>query len=103
MNNPAKKLSQSHDVAAKVTQILQGRTKLASERFKERIEQACEQQVASLTTNPLAPWQAWASSAQYGVDFAQRAILLWDTLRQRGNNFHRARAAGIAAGAALRL
>ncbi len=87
MNNPAKKLSQSHDVAAKVTQILQDRTKLASERFKERIEQACERQVAELTTNPLAAWQAWASSAQYGVDFAQRAILLWDTLRQRGNNF----------------
>ena len=87
MNNPAKRLSQSHDVAAKVTQILQGRTKLASERFKERIQQACEQQVAALTTNPLAPWQAWASGAQYGVDFAQRAILLWDTLRQRGNNF----------------
>ena len=87
MNNPAKRLSQSHDVAAKVTQILQGRTKLASERFKKRIQQACEQQVAALTTNPLAPWQAWASGAQYGVDFAQRAILLWDTLRQRGNNF----------------
>ena len=28
-----------------------------------------------------------ASAAQYAVDFAQRSILLWDTLRQRGNNF----------------
>ena len=68
-------------------QILQGRTKLASERFKKRIEQACAGQVAELTTNPLAAWQAWTSSAQYGVDFAQRSVLLWDTLRQRGNNF----------------
>ena len=24
---------------------------------------------------------------QYAVDFAQRSILFWDTLRQRGNNF----------------
>ena len=44
MNNPAKQLSQSHDVAAKVAQILQGRTKLASERFNERIQRAREQQ-----------------------------------------------------------
>ncbi len=103
MNNPAKRLSQSHDVAAKVTQILQGRTKLASERFKKRIEQACAGQVAELTTNPLAAWQAWASSAQYGVDFAQRSILFWDTLRQRGNNFVEHERQGLAAGAALRL
>ena len=87
MNNPAKRLSQSHDVAAKVTQILQGRTKLASERFNERVQQACEQNAAALTTNPLTPWQAWASGAQYSVDFVQRSILFWDTLRQRGNNF----------------
>ncbi len=29
-------------------------------------------------------WTAWP---QYAVDFAQRSILFWDTLRQRGNNF----------------
>ena len=32
--------------------------------------------------------------AGYGVDFGQRSVLFWDTLRQRGNNFveHNARA-----------
>ena len=24
---------------------------------------------------------------RYGVDFTQRAIIFWDTLRQRGNNY----------------
>ena len=87
MNNPAKKLSQSHDVAAKVAQILQGRTKLALERFGERVQKAGERQFAGSTENPLSLWQSWASGAQYAVDFAQRSVLLWDTLRQRGNNF----------------
>ena len=57
MNNPARQLSQSHDVAAKVAQILQGRTKLALERFGERVQEAGEQQVAAVTANPLSLWQ----------------------------------------------
>jgi hypothetical protein len=35
----------------------------------------------------MLPWQVATSGAQYAVDFAQRSILFWDTLRQRGNNF----------------
>src|SRR5512134_3028806 len=87
MNNPAKQLAQSHDVAAKVAQILQGRSKLALERFGERVQKAGERQFAESTANPLSLWQSWATGAQYAVDFAQRSILLLDTLRQRGNNF----------------
>jgi pimeloyl-ACP methyl ester carboxylesterase len=87
MNNPAKRLSQSHDVATKVAQILQGRTKLALERFGERVQKAGERQFAESTANPLSLWQSWATGTQYAVDFAQRSVLLLDTLRQRGNNF----------------
>src|SRR4030095_7834566 len=87
MSNPAKRLSQSHDVAAKVTQVVQSRTKLALEHFTERMKKASEQQVAAVTANPLSAWDIWTSGSQYAVDFAQRSILLLDTLRQRGNNF----------------
>ena len=86
MSNPARQLSQSHDVSAKVAQMLQTRTKLALARFNERAQQAREQ-VAGLTANPTSLAELWAGGARYGVDFAQRSILLWDTLRQRGNNF----------------
>ena len=86
MSTLPRKLSQSHDVSAKVAQVLQTRTKLALERFKERAQQAREQ-VAGLTTNPTLLPQLWADGARYGVDFAQRSILFWDMLRQRGNNF----------------
>ena len=87
MNTPARQLSQSHDVAAKVTQVVQSRTKLALEHFTERVKGACEPQVAAVTANPLSAWEIWTSGAQYAADFAQRSILLLDTLRQRGNNF----------------
>jgi pimeloyl-ACP methyl ester carboxylesterase len=30
---------------------------------------------------------AWTSWPQYAIDFAQRALIFWDTLRQRGNNY----------------
>ena len=40
-----------------------------------------------MTTNPTSLSELWAGGARYGVDFAQRSILFWDTLRQRGNNF----------------
>ncbi|HSQ09773.1 MAG TPA: DUF3141 domain-containing protein [Burkholderiaceae bacterium] len=87
MNTPARQLSHSHDVAAKVTQVVQSRTTLARERFTERVKGACEQQVAAVMENPLSAWEIWTSGAQYAVDFAQRSILMLDTLRQRGNNF----------------
>ena len=87
MTNPARLLAQSHDVAEKVAQIVQGRTKAAADHFAERVRHAYGRQFAQLTGNPLAPWQALSSGTQYAIDVAQRSILLWDTLRQRGNNF----------------
>jgi len=87
MNTTARQLSQSHDVSTKVAQIAQSRTKLALEHFSKRVKSACDKQVAAMTANPLSPQEVWTSGAQYAVDFAQRSILFWDTLRQRGNNF----------------
>ena len=86
MSKSAKGLSQSHEVSAKVAQILQTRTKTALERYGKRLQQAGEQQLAA-SASPRSPLQAATSGAQYAVDFAQRSILFWDTLRQRGNNF----------------
>ena len=40
MSNLARKLSQSHDVSAKVAQMMKTRTRLALERFNERAQQA---------------------------------------------------------------
>ena len=87
MTNPATRLSDSHDVAAKVTQLLKTRGKLAVERYAARVTKAVETTMGATRTNPIVPWQAPAAAAQYAFDFMQRSILFWDTLRQRGNNF----------------
>jgi len=88
MNKPAKALSESHDVSTKVAQMLQTRTKTAIQRYGERVRRASERSTTELMPQaPVAPWQLWTSGARYAVDVAQRSILLWDTLRQRGNNF----------------
>jgi pimeloyl-ACP methyl ester carboxylesterase len=88
MNAPAKALSESHDVSAKVTQMLQTRTKTAIQRYGDRVRGATERATTDLMPKaPAAPWQPWLSGARYAVDAAQRSILLLDTLRQRGNNF----------------
>jgi len=87
MTNLPNQLSQSHDVSAKVSQVLQTRTKLALEHFTERVRKACNPKSIGSGVNATLPSQIAGSSGQYLVDFAQRSILLWDTLRQRGNNF----------------
>jgi pimeloyl-ACP methyl ester carboxylesterase len=87
MSNPARQLSESKDVAAKVTQVLQARTKIALERFNDRARNACKRFAEGSATSVMTPWNAVASGAQYAVDFAQRSILMGDTLRRRGNNF----------------
>src|SRR4029453_3436541 len=72
---------------AKVSQLLQTRTRLAFEQFGERMQKAFDSQPTALAANPMWPWRIAATSAQYAVDFAQRSVLFWDALRQRGNNF----------------
>ena len=42
MTDPAKQLSRSHDIAAKVAQVFQARAKLAQERFSERVEEGLQ-------------------------------------------------------------
>ncbi len=87
MNSPTRRLSHSLDVSSKVARMLQSRTKVALQHLNERVRDACERQAAGAAAAPLLPWQAWASGAQYAVDFGQRSVLFWDALRQRGNNF----------------
>ena len=88
MSNLARKLSESHDVSAKVAQMLQTRTELALgalQRAGATGVRAAGRRVDD--ESAVAVRNSGPSGARYGVDFAQRSILFWDTLRQRGNNF----------------
>jgi pimeloyl-ACP methyl ester carboxylesterase len=87
MSDFNRQLSASHDLASKVARVFDKRAKLAIERFNERVQTAYKNHLAGLAAKPASPWDIWAGGARYAVDFAQRAILFWDTLRQRGNKF----------------
>src|SRR5689334_2527745 len=73
------KLSRSVDISARITHVLQNRVQTATERFGERVQKAAQR----LQPTPAA-WWAWP---QYAIDCAQRWVIFWDTLRQRGNNY----------------
>jgi pimeloyl-ACP methyl ester carboxylesterase len=74
------KLSRSVDISERITRVLQHRLQTASGRFRERVQEATQ---AMQLAAPVA-WSAWP---QYATDWAQRAVLFWDTLRRRGNNY----------------
>jgi pimeloyl-ACP methyl ester carboxylesterase len=81
----AKQLARSQDISTKVSLVFQKRSRLAQERFAERLRQAYADGAGD--AKGLAPFTAWTAWGDYCLDFAQRSILFWDTLRQRGNNY----------------
>jgi pimeloyl-ACP methyl ester carboxylesterase len=83
--NSAKQLARSYDISTKVTQVLQKRMKVAQEHFGERLSHAVGDNIGGLADKPLAAAHVWSGWHAYATDFAQRSILFWDTLRERGN------------------
>ncbi len=81
-----KLLARSHEVATKLGVVLQKRTEGATEKFKKRVTEAVVPdgtspgELLSTLPNPLDVFQ-------YAVDVAQRQVLFWDTMRQRGDQF----------------
>ncbi len=82
-----KQVARSYDIATKVAQLYQKRTRLAREHFSERLGKAYAECAAALAEKPITPVDAWSNWLQYATDTAQRSILFMDTLRQRGNDF----------------
>src|SRR6478736_5695275 len=73
-------------VSAKVAELFSKRMQVANEKFATRVKHAFDDESAGPLTGMAASMDplAWYS---YSVDAAQRSILFWNTLRQRGDNF----------------
>ena len=91
MNKLGSKVAQNLKIDSNVAALLQKRLKFAQDEFAKALREA---QAKSATTLPslLKPGTTWSD---YAVDFAQRAILFWDTMRQRGNNFREHQKKGL--------
>jgi pimeloyl-ACP methyl ester carboxylesterase len=83
-----RQMARSHDVGTKVAVMLKKRTQIAQEQFSAQLKKAYdENDVGELMKNPAAGAKLWTDWYAYAADAAQRSILFWDTIRQRGNNF----------------
>src|SRR3954469_7504693 len=81
---------------ARLTEVLRAQAKFA-EVYQERCANALQRygdavKAASApwqepTAHPMDPMDLWRDASTYWLDFTQRSILFWDTLRQRGNNW----------------
>lgn len=83
-------IARSADIGTKVSLLLRRRGETAVTQFNERVKGVLDGDAApghgklpALLATAANPWNAW----NYSVDAAQRAILFWDTLRRRGNEF----------------
>ncbi len=89
-------LASSQDLASKVAILFQKRSQTAQEAFAGELRKAwAAPPVAALLSNPAASANLWTDWYAYSVDAAQRSILFWDALRERGNAFLEHTQAGL--------
>jgi pimeloyl-ACP methyl ester carboxylesterase len=72
---------------SKLIHLMQRRAEVARNHFVERTKSAFETDLAEMVMKPTFAWDLWAGSCAYAADCAQRSIIFWDTLRQRGNQY----------------
>jgi pimeloyl-ACP methyl ester carboxylesterase len=81
-------IDRSLQISRSVSSVFERRMRAASEAYVSRVREARNAYArASAPPTSLNPQHAFAEWFQYGVDFAQRSVLFFDTLRQRGNNW----------------
>jgi pimeloyl-ACP methyl ester carboxylesterase len=91
MTDLANQYARSQEIGGKVTRLFARRAELANTQFTQRLGDAAARlgaDGAPAAGNPaltaaLDPWAGY----RYAVDLAERSVLFWDTLRQRGNTF----------------
>lgn len=83
-------LARSHEISVKIGLIRSRRMETARKQFVGRMQAAVKGEGADPGSPSQLFLKLWASpwsAASYAADAAQRSILFWDTLRERGNAF----------------
>ncbi|WP_321939931.1 DUF3141 domain-containing protein [Paraburkholderia sp. J8-2] len=91
MTDVAHKYARCQEVGSRVARLFAKRSEVARSQFNRRLADAARRvggNGAPAPGNPawttaLDPWAGY----RYAVDVAERSVLFWDTLRQRGNAF----------------
>ncbi len=86
-------IDRSINISRTVADLLQQRSRAANQRFADRMRKAAAD-LKLASSSPKTPVEFWRHWAEYNVDFAQRSVLFWDTIRRRGNQWLEHEAAG---------
>src|SRR5512134_2092590 len=71
-------------ISRQVGSLVDRRLRAAQSRYAKRM-QAAGKVLASRP--PKNPFDLWGESGRYALDAAQRSLIFWDTLRERGNQW----------------
>src|SRR5215471_9971352 len=85
MIDQGKRLRRAAELNNKLYRMFEARANAAREHFIGRARTAYNEHLAHLPGTLPLTWNWWSNFYDYGVDCAQRSVLFWDTLRQRGN------------------
>ena len=92
MSSLAHKIAGTIEISARVSSELQKHLAVARERFDARVKKARTAGANAQAAMHANPWRFWCN---YAADSAQRSVLFWDVLRQRGNQFIEHERAGM--------
>jgi pimeloyl-ACP methyl ester carboxylesterase len=81
-NDPLSRAARGTELNAKSALVLRKRAQGAAEQFSKAVEAA-----RGRLGTPASLAGAWTESAAYWTDLAQRSVLFWDTMRERGNRY----------------
>ena len=84
MEKQMDKIGDFFDLMGKIGRLYTRRVQEAQKDFLSAMQSIAADQKQSMGAVPDNPWQAWTS---YWTDFAQRSVLFWDVMRERGNNY----------------
>ena len=93
MSDFSRTLDSSVDISRWVADLVQRRARTAFERYRDTVA-AAQQECRQGFTSPRTPYELFRQWSEYVTDAAQRQVLYWDTLHQRGNQWLAHEAAG---------
>jgi len=82
--DPVSRTARAAELNAKAAMVLQKRARKAYDNFTAAAGAARGRLNGTQPANPL---QAMTEAAAYWTDLAQRSVLFWDTMRERGNRY----------------
>ena len=95
MNRINEQVAAGSELQRQIGELFRKRVEGARERYELRLADAFGRHAVSVATSPGKMAALGTGAGDYLTDVAQRSLIFWDTLRQRGNQFVAHQKAGL--------